>query len=272
MGIAQWDCAHTISSLITMRFMPTVRDTIEHRDNAVRSSVLEQTHGTAPRTLFLIKPVIEKHSAPFMQRELNVVLAAIGLILALPVMLVVAILVKLTSPGPILYKQVRVGVDRRGGAGGGNWRRKIDYGGRLFTMYKFRTMYVQSGPQKEVWAQKGDPRITPIGRILRSYRIDELPQLVNVLLGDMNIVGPRPEQPKIFAKLREQIDGYAERQRILPGITGSAQIRQHYDRDIDDVRQKLQHDLAYLKRQSVLEDVRTLLLTIPVVVFKRGAW
>lgn len=252
--------------------MRTVSQSIEQRESAAGTTILEQVHGSARRRLFLVQPVTRKRTAPFLQRELNVVLAAIGLILTFPLMLIVAILVKLTSPGPILYKQVRVGVDRRNGAAGGNWRRKIDYGGRLFTMYKFRTMYVQQGPEKEVWAQKGDPRITPIGRFLRSYRIDELPQLVNVLRGDMNIVGPRPEQPKIFARLREQIDGYAERQRILPGITGTAQVRQHYDRDIDDVRRKLEFDLAYAKRQSVLEDVRTLLMTIPVIVFRKGAW
>jgi lipopolysaccharide/colanic/teichoic acid biosynthesis glycosyltransferase len=133
-------------------------------------------------------------------------------------------------------------------------------------------MYVQQGPEKEVWAQRGDPRITPLGKILRSYRIDELPQLFNVLRGDMNIVGPRPEQPKIFARLREQIEGYADRQKILPGITGSAQIRQHYDRNLDDVRRKLLYDLEYAERQSAVEDLKTLFMTIPVVVFKKGAW
>ena len=248
--------------------MSIVSQKIEQRDAA--AAVLESPH--ARPTLVLVNAVPRTHTAPFLQRELNVLVAALLLIVCLPMMILVAILVKLTSHGPILYKQVRVGVDRRGGLPGGNGRRKIDYGGRLFTMYKFRTMYVQQGPQKEVWAQKGDPRITPLGRILRSYRIDELPQLFNVLRGDMNIVGPRPEQPKIFAKLREQIDGYADRQRILPGITGSAQIRQHYDSNLDDVRRKLRYDLDYASRQSAVEDLKTLLLTIPVVVFKKGAW
>jgi lipopolysaccharide/colanic/teichoic acid biosynthesis glycosyltransferase len=107
---------------------------------------------------------------------------------------------------------------------------------------------------------------------LRKYRLDELPQLFNVIRGDMNVVGPRPEQPKIFTRLRNQIDHYAERQRVLPGITGLAQVCQHYDNSIDDVRRKLLFDLEYIAGRSWQTDLKLLLQTVPVVIFQRGAW
>lgn len=227
-----------------------------------------------PESLVLVAPNahVERERAARLQRFLNVVVALFGLMLALPVMVAAAILVKLSSRGPILYTQLRVGVDRRQGRPGGNWRRKVDYGGRLFKIYKFRTMYVPDATDAgETWAEPNDPRVTSIGRFLRAYRLDELPQLWNVLKGDMNIVGPRPEQPAIFMELRERIHGYTERQRVLPGITGWAQINQQYDRCIDDVRRKLEYDLEYAARQSALEDLRIMLRTFPVIVFRKGA-
>ena len=124
----------------------------------------------------------------------------------------------------------------------------------------------------QVWATPNDFRVTRLGRIMRKYRLDELPQLFNVLKGDMNIVGPRPEQPTIFATLRGQVDGYAQRQRVRPGITGWAQINHHYDASIDDVRRKVALDLEYIARQSFAEDLRIMLQTAPVLVFKKGAW
>jgi lipopolysaccharide/colanic/teichoic acid biosynthesis glycosyltransferase len=185
-------------------------------------------------------------------------------------MLIIALAIKLTSRGPVLYTQLRVGLDRRRGDGM-NWRRRVDYGGRLFTIYKFRTMLV-TPIASESWARPDDPRITPIGRFLRKYRLDELPQLFNVLRGEMNIVGPRPEQPMIFMTLREQIDWYHRRQSVLPGITGLAQVSQPYDRDIEDVRRKLQYDLEYASRESALEDLKIMCRTLPVMVLGKGAW
>jgi lipopolysaccharide/colanic/teichoic acid biosynthesis glycosyltransferase len=123
-----------------------------------------------------------------------------------------------------------------------------------------------------VWATQSDPRVTSVGGLLRKYRLDELPQLINVLTGDMNIVGPRPERPSIFMKLRKDINGYAHRQRAKPGITGLAQINQHYDSSVEDVRNKLRFDLIYLSRQGLLEDVKIMLKTVPVILFKRGGW
>jgi lipopolysaccharide/colanic/teichoic acid biosynthesis glycosyltransferase len=114
--------------------------------------------------------------------------------------------------------------------------------------------------------------VTRVGRILRQYRLDELPQLVNVLRGDMNLVGPRPEQPAIFRHLRSRIGGYTLRQQVLPGITGWAQVRHHYDRSMDDVGRKLALDLEYIRRRSAAQDLKIMLLTVPVVMFHRGAW
>ena len=206
------------------------------------------------------------------RRALNVAAAGAGLVLAAPLMLAIAVLIKLTSRGPVLYKQTRVGLDaRQPGKSGGDGRRKVDHGGRPFTIYKFRTMAPSQG-DAQVWARPNDPRVTAIGRILRKYRLDELPQLVNVLRGDMNLVGPRPEQPQIFAELRQQVAGYEWRQRVRPGITGWAQINQQYDASIEDVRRKVAYDLEYVTRQSLLEDLKIMVRTVPVMVFKQGAW
>ena len=208
------------------------------------------------------------------RRVLNVTVAAVGLVLALPVMLLIATLIKLTSRGPVLFTQTRIGLDRRAlSRAAGNTRRQLDLGGEPFTMFKFRTMTVRSAKgELAVWAQQDDARVTSIGRVLRKFRLDELPQLVNVLLGDMNIVGPRPEQPAIFVYLREQIEGYQRRQRVRPGITGWAQIHQGYDRTVADVRNKLRHDLEYIRRQSPPEDLRIMVRTLPVMLFGCGAW
>lgn len=224
------------------------------------------------RRLVLVRPAERAERSERTRRTLNVVVALAALVVALPVMVVVAVLIKLTSPGPVFYKQTRVGIDRRS-AKGGNWRRTVDYGGRLFTIYKFRTMRDSSDRQsQEVWATPDDPRVTPLGKVLRKYRLDELPQLINVLRGDMNVVGPRPEQPRIFMSLRTQVERYTARQRVLPGITGWAQINQDYDQSLDDVRRKVNLDIEYLHRASVLEDLRILARTLPVVLLKKGAW
>jgi len=207
-------------------------------------------------------------------RALNFTLALLALLALLPVFLLVALLIKLTSRGPVFYLQERVGLDRRGpGPEAHNHRRDRDLGGRPFTIYKFRTMRVDAEQLSgAVWAQQQDPRVTPLGRVLRQYRLDELPQLLNVLRGEMNIVGPRPERPTIFAELRGHIAEYPLRQRAKPGITGLAQINHHYDRSIDDVRTKVGYDLEYIRRQSLREDLRIMLKTIPVVLLRRGGW
>ena len=224
-------------------------------------------------SLSIWKAVVDSLTGDRARRALNVTMAVLGLVVASPLMLIIALLVKLTSPGPVFYTQTRVGIDRRDPLDvNGNGRRKVNYGGKLFRIYKFRTMRPSGDSAKQVWASPNDSRVTPVGRVLRKYRLDELPQLVNVLRGEMNIVGPRPEQPNIFMQLRGEIDGYDLRQRVLPGITGLAQISHHYDACVDDVRRKLSFDLEYIGRESALEDLRILLRTVPVVFFRKGAW
>jgi lipopolysaccharide/colanic/teichoic acid biosynthesis glycosyltransferase len=233
------------------------------------------TTGAFPTIQRLWKPVpVPTPPAELVHRGLNLVLASVALILLLPVFLILALVVWLTSDGPVLYTQVRVGLDRRLPLNGSqNHRRERDIGGRPFTIYKFRTMRVDAEHHSgAVWAQQRDPRVTPIGRLLRQYRLDELPQLLNVLKGEMNIVGPRPERPTIFAELREHIAEYPLRQRAKPGITGLAQINHHYDRSLEDVRTKVHYDLEYIRRQSVAEDFRIMVKTVPVILLRRGGW
>lgn len=217
------------------------------------------------------KPVPHPHQLEGARRVLNVVVAGIGLVLAAPVMLAIAIAIKLTSRGPVLYRQQRVGLCVRS-SNGGNHRRKVDLGGRPFTIYKFRTMRVaESGEAVQVWASANDPRITMVGRFLRRTRLDELPQLFNVLRGDMNMVGPRPEQPEIFQNLRDELPAYALRQRVRPGITGRAQISLAYDSCLDDVRKKVEADLEYIKSQSLVEDLKIMAKTPAVMLFRKGS-
>src|SRR3990172_6462952 len=156
------------------------------------------------RELVLVRPQEASRERPERARRfLNVVVATVALLFALPLMALIALAVKLTSRGPVFYTQTRVGIDRRQG-NGGNWRRTVDFGGKLFTIYKFRTMEVRpEGADHQVWARPDDPRVTLVGAFLRKCRLDELPQLINVLRGEMNIVGPRPEQPRIFLSLRD---------------------------------------------------------------------
>jgi lipopolysaccharide/colanic/teichoic acid biosynthesis glycosyltransferase len=190
-----------------------------------------------------------------------------------PVLALIALAVRLTSRGPVIYSQVRVGVDRRYRRKSAYDRRGEDLGGAPFRMYKFRTMRVDAEKDgKAVWAQQRDPRTTEVGKFLRKTRLDEVPQLWNVIRGDMNIVGPRPERPTIFAELREEIPRYAQRQRVKPGITGWAQINQSYDSCLSDVKNKVRLDLEYVGRQSLAHDMAIMSLTVPVMLFRRGGW
>jgi lipopolysaccharide/colanic/teichoic acid biosynthesis glycosyltransferase len=215
-----------------------------------------------------------RHRSEAASRVFNWLAALLMIIVVSPLMLLTASLVRLTSRGPVLYTQVRVGIDRR-------WsrtraiheRRHEDLGGIPFTILKFRSMRVDAEVNgAAVWAKMNDDRVTPIGSILRRSRLDELPQLFNVLRGEMNIVGPRPERPSIFVRLREQIDEYPLRQRVKPGITGLAQVSNPYDQTLDDVRRKIRFDIEYMRRQSLAEDVSIMLRTIPVMLFRIGGW
>jgi lipopolysaccharide/colanic/teichoic acid biosynthesis glycosyltransferase len=177
-------------------------------------------------------------------------LVALGLLVVFSVpMLLISIAIKLTSRGPVLYIQERVG-----------------YKGRIFRIYKFRSMY-HDVEVDETWSMANDPRITSIGKFLRRTRLDELPQLANVLVGHMNVVGPRPEQPKIANKLRKTLQGYDDRHNTLPGITGLSQIKLPYDKTISDVRRKLVVDKEYIKTQSVINDLKIMCKT-PSTMFR----
>ena len=233
-----------------------------------------QTFATLERDREVVSDASRSAVGARVTRWVNFVLALLALVALLPVLLLIAVAVKLSSRGPVLYTQERVGLDRRAiGADAGNRRRNRDLGGRPFTIYKFRTMRVDAeNGTGAVWATQDDPRITPVGRFLRQYRLDEIPQLLNVMRGEMNIVGPRPERPTIFAELRGHIAEYPLRQRAKPGITGLAQINHHYDRSLDDVRTKVRYDLEYIRRRSLGEDLRIMLQTIPVIFLRRGGW
>lgn len=206
-------------------------------------------------------------------RALNVGVAVLLLVIAAPLFLLLALAIKLDSDGPVLYRQLRVGVDRRrdreGGGGSEDSRRTGDLGGRPFVIYKFRTMETDAeddlGP---TWSGHEDDRVTRVGRFLRKHRLDELPQLWNVLKGDMAIVGPRPERPLFFQELRRVFDAYPERQTVPPGITGWAQVNRDSDRSLDDVEHKLRYDLLYLERRSIWFDLYIMLKT-PIVMAKR---
>jgi sugar transferase (PEP-CTERM system associated) len=188
------------------------------------------------------------------KRTFDVVVAASMFVIALPVMVLVALAVKATSPGPVLYRQHRVGE-----------------GGRVFVIYKFRSMRADAEADTgAVWARPDDPRVTPIGRFLRRSRLDELPQLWNVLRGDMSFVGPRPERPEFVAQLTGQIPFYGVRHFVRPGLTGWAQVRYAYGASVEDALEKLQYDLFYIKHLSLALDLYILFETVKIVLLQRG--
>ena len=232
------------------------------------------TREDAPRAFSTQIEIEPRPRSELLQRAMNVTIASIALLLVSPILFVFALLVKLTSAGPIFYSQARVGLDRRRTPVRNMYdRRAQDIGGKPFMIYKFRTMQLNAeAPHSAVWATKMDARVTPIGRFMRKYRVDELPQLFNVLRGEMNIVGPRPERPSIFSRLCDDIEEYPLRQRAKPGITGWAQVNHNYDTCVEDVRKKVRYDLEYLERQSLTEDLRIMARTLPVMIFNRGGW
>jgi sugar transferase (PEP-CTERM system associated) len=188
------------------------------------------------------------------KRGMDIVSAAIGLLLLSPLLLLTAIAVKLTSRGPALYHQTRVGLN-----------------GRTFVVHKFRSMRADAeAGTGAVWAAENDPRVTAIGGFLRRTRLDEVPQLWNVLVGDMSLVGPRPERPEFVAELTETIPFYGARHGVRPGITGWAQVRYTYGASVEDALEKLQYDLFYLKHFTIAFDLLIAFLTVKTVIMRRG--
>jgi sugar transferase (PEP-CTERM system associated) len=179
--------------------------------------------------------------------------ALFGAIFSLPIVIMTAILIKIESRGPVLYKQERVGKN-----------------GRVFTLMKFRSMRVDAEKDGPVWAKTADERMTRVGSIIRKIRVDEIPQFWNILRGDMNFVGPRPERPHFIAQLAEEIEYYEQRHLLAPGLTGWAQIKYPYGASIEDARQKLQYDLYYIKNQSITLDATIMFETIKTILLGRG--
>jgi len=189
-----------------------------------------------------------------LKRAIDLSLGLVGLILSAPLMALTALAVWLDSRGPVLYRQVRVGLS-----------------GKQFELLKFRSMRPDAEDANGAqWAEEEDPRATRVGRFLRNYRLDELPQFLNVVRGDMSFVGPRPERPVFVEKLREVIPYYDERHSVRPGVTGWAQVSYHYGRSLEDACRKLEYDLFYLKNMSILFDCAIAFQTVRIVLFGRG--
>jgi exopolysaccharide biosynthesis polyprenyl glycosylphosphotransferase len=189
-----------------------------------------------------------------LKRLFDILIAFIVLVVTIPLNLIIAIAIKVDSPGTIFFIQERCGLD-----------------GEVFKMIKFRSMFKdaerQSGP---IWSQKGDPRITNVGKILRKIRLDEIPQMLNVLKGEMSLVGPRPERPYFVERFTGIIPYYKRRLKVRPGITGWAQVKHKYDESIEDVKAKLRYDLFYIENMSIRMDFKILFRTIFVVLFGKG--
>jgi sugar transferase (PEP-CTERM system associated) len=189
-----------------------------------------------------------------LKRILDVIIAGIGLLLAGPLMLLTMLAIKLDSRGPVLYKQVRAGEF-----------------GQLFTILKFRSMRVDAEKSGAQFAKENDDRVTRVGKFIRKTRLDELPQLWNVLKGEMSMVGPRPERPVFIEQLEQQVPFFKQRLYVKPGVTGHAQVRCRYGASAEDMLEKLQYDLYYIKSYSVLFDLSIILDTVKVVLLRIGA-
>jgi sugar transferase (PEP-CTERM system associated) len=252
-GMAERRNRLPVQELLDIRFtgimIEDVADTYEVAMRRVCSRVIQ------PSQLIFSSALGPRPHAITIQNFYSLLIGSVGLIAASPLMLITAILVKISSEGPVLYRQRRVGKT-----------------GRIFNVYKFRSMYEdaekRSGP---VWAKVDDPRITPVGRWLRRLRLDEMPQLWNVVKGDMSIVGPRPERPEFVELLSRQIPYYPQRHAVKPGITGWAQINHKYGDSELDAMIKLEYDLYYIKNLAPALDFYIIFHTIKVMLLSRGA-
>ena len=212
------------------------------------------TEGLKPSWLIFSDGFRASRWTRMVKRCFDVMLAAVGVLLASPLMLLTALAVRLESAGPILYRQERVGEN-----------------GRVFTLFKFRSMRVDAESGTPVWARANDDRVTRVGRFIRLTRLDELPQLWNVLRGDMSFVGPRPERPYFVEQLAAAIPFYMERHAVKPGVTGWAQVKYRYGASIEDAMEKLRYDLYYIKHLSIIFDLTIVMDTVKVILSGKGA-
>jgi exopolysaccharide biosynthesis polyprenyl glycosylphosphotransferase len=255
-------CDHVIAADPSVdAFAPQLTDSDGHPVEVVDGvNLLERALGRLPLEFLSDGDRIAHHANRyrestyrFVKRLMDVVLALVVGVIVLPLLPLIALAIKLDSGGPILYHQGRVGLNNR-----------------IFNIHKFRTMHADAEREGAVWAQVDDPRVTRLGRLLRRTRIDELPQIWNVLCGEMSFVGPRPERPQFTELLEREIPGYQLRNLVRPGVTGWAQVRFRYTSSLHDSRVKLEYDLYYVKNASLLLDVKILFLTIFVVLGMRG--
>lgn len=200
-----------------------------------------------------VMPKIMNFRLKLIKRIIDIVFSLFILIFCIPLFIIFAVTIKLTSKGPVFHKQTRVGKS-----------------GKLFTIYKFRTMYIDAEPGGPIWADINDPRVTKVGRIMRRFRFDEFPQFFNVLKNDMSIVGPRPERPYFVEYLKQQFPCYMRRLNIKPGITGWAQVNHSYDATLDDVKTKLNYDFYYIENMSISLDFKIMLNTVFVILTMKG--
>lgn len=236
------------------------------------------------------RPILYADVTPWkrhVKRGIDIFSAVIALTCFAVLLPLIALAIRLDSRGPIFYSQVRVGINRRaadrrrndrnpGGierrqASATRDRRRVVSQGQLFTIYKLRSMVVDAESRGARWAQKGDSRITRVGRILRKTRLDEVPQFWNVLRGEMSLVGPRPERPPFIEMLSDEVPGYLDRLRFKPGITGLAQVELGYDSSVDSVRKKVETDVRYMSEFSLTNDLLIMMRTVKVVLTGYGA-
>lgn len=210
----------------------------------------EQIYGVP---LIEVMPELMPFSSRVIKRILDIFVSMSILVILIPILLLTALLIKITSKGPIFYIQKRVG-----------------RGGKIFNIYKFRSMVENAEQDIPVWADKDDSRVTPIGKVMRKLRIDEVPQFLNVLINNMSIVGPRPERPYFVDELKKEIPYYTKRLTVKPGITGWAQVKHTYDTSLEDVKTKLQYDFYYIENMSLSLDFKIMLNTLFVVFLMRG--
>ena len=252
-GMAERRGRLPVHDLLDLRFSGIHIEEAQTTYEAVFSRV--SVKDLRPSQLIFMSDLGPRPQSEFLQSIYSFALALVGFLVASPVMLLVALSVRLTSSGPVLYRQVRAGKDSAN-----------------FTLFKFRSMYEDAEAKSgAVWASKDDPRVTPLGRWLRRLRLDELPQLINVLRGEMVIVGPRPERPEFVKVLVEQIPYYQQRLAVKPGITGWAQINHKYGDTLEDTLLKLEYDLYYIKNLNMALDLYIMFHTAKVMLLSRGA-